>query len=196
MNSKAYVLYATCCMRFFNHPFHYITSVVYNLEQRGGTNMTTETLSAYDVIGIAIEMEKNGEKLYKELSKTCRERTAADVFAALASGKPAQIAQYQKLLAKVSKEAPQEAYPGEYILYLKNLADEHSGSIANILRQATAVHTTAEAVELALDHKKNSLLYLQELEKYVAKPDLAVIKDLIKKKQADLNDLLGLKKTR
>lgn len=156
--------------------------------------MSSETLSAYDVIGIAIEMEKNGEVLYTELGEQCRERTASDVFKVLAADKPVQIKQYQSLQAKVKKEAPKEAYPGEYMLYLKNLADEHTGSLDQIKRQALSVHTTIEAVDLALAHKKSSLLYLQELESMVEKGDKPLVKELVKKKQADLSKLLEIKK--
>jgi len=156
--------------------------------------MAAAQFSAYEVIEIAIEMEKNGEKLYKELGAVCKERTASDVFKALAESKPQQVEQYQKLLAKVKKEAPAEAYPGEYTLYLKNLADDHSGAMSAILKKAVTVHTTLEAVELALDHKKNTLLYLQELGAHVDKKDADIVSELIKKKQADMNKLIELKK--
>ncbi|MBU0580251.1 MAG: hypothetical protein KKA19_03650 [Candidatus Margulisbacteria bacterium] len=156
--------------------------------------MAKEKFSAYEVIEIAIEMEKSGAALYHELSAAEKVMTISEVFQKLEADKQKLITQYEKLLKKVSKEAPQEAYPGEYILYLKSLADEHVISPEKAKEALIKINTPSDALDLAINFKKSSLLYLKELEGCVSKEDDKVVKELIKKKQADLNNLLDLKK--
>ncbi|MFC1518032.1 hypothetical protein ACFL5G_05720 [Candidatus Margulisiibacteriota bacterium] len=156
--------------------------------------MDSDKLTAFDIVEIAIEMEKKGADLYHELAQAARQMPIADVFKKLEEEKAKHLEQYQKLLKKVSKEAPQEAYPGEYILYLRNLAEEHVLSKEEAKKEFAAVNTPKEALDIALNYKKNTLLYLKELEQALSGKDDKIVKELIKKKQQDLNHLLELKK--
>mgnify|MGYP001600767765 CR=1 FL=1 len=156
--------------------------------------MVPEKLSAYDAVEIAIGMEKNGAALFQELSETTPERTVAEVFSAIAAEHNKNLKQYQNILKKLSKGSPAEAYPGEYVLYLKNLADEHSWSLSKARGLLPKTHTTAEALEVALNNKKNSLLFLKELEKNLIQEDIVVVQKVIEQKQAGLNKLIELRK--
>lgn len=155
--------------------------------------MTPEIFNAYDVIKIAGEMEKKGAAIYQELGAASRQRTIADVFNKLSDQKKENMQEYKKLLQRVPKEAPQEAYPGEYIIYLRNLAQQHILDLKKAKKVFVNINTPGEALDFIITMKKSSLLYLQELQKHVSANDWKVVLDLIKQKQKGLNELSALK---
>lgn len=156
--------------------------------------MSNKEYTAYDVIKIAGEMEKRGANIYQELGEAARQRTIAEIFKRLAEEKTKQLQKYNKLLEKVIDEEPQEAYPGEYILYLRNLAEEHTLNLKKAKKALTKINTPEEAIDFIITLKKSSLLYLQELRQYVHPEDISVVAELVKMKQAGLNQLIDLKK--
>jgi rubrerythrin len=133
-----------------------------------------------EIMEAAIQIEKNGEVFYSNVSRQQFPAAVKEVFAFLAEEERRHIAQFEQLASGLSD--PEETWREreEYSLYLEELAslhvfkDDGSGEI-----RARQVKSASEATEVGIQFEKDTILFFGELHNLVRRADHHVVDALI-----------------
>ena len=147
-----------------------------------------------EIVKIGIQIEKNGYDFYKALADSARNFHAQETFKYLAGEEKKHIASFEKLLDSVESYESTEAYPGEYQQYVKALADEHIFTKANKGKEiAGTVSSEFDAVDMGINFEKDSILFYDEMKKFVPSSEHNGIDELIKQEKQHLAKLSSLR---
>jgi len=150
-------------------------------------------LSAFEVINVAVEIEKNGYRFYTGAAKTTRNIPVADTFRFLAE----EENKHQKTFEELLKNAPHapitESYPGELNLYLKAIADailfKQEEGIKKVIAKTVSER---EALDMGIQAEKDSILYYQEILRFVSEKEKTLVEKVITEEKNHLVKLNGL----
>ncbi|MGB9721455.1 MAG: ferritin-like domain-containing protein [bacterium] len=149
---------------------------------------------ASEVIEISIEARKRGLDFYKRVVKKTKSSEIKETFQWLASEEEKQINSLQEILKKIEVCQPFELYPDEYSMYVQALLKRHTFNNIKKKDLLKRIKTNADAIDMAIEYEKDSLLILYEMKHFVRRPELKIINKLIKSTQNDINCLNNLKK--
>jgi rubrerythrin len=148
--------------------------------------------SGKELVDIAMTIEEKGEQLYRRLAAKIEDRQLTELFFALAEEEKQHRADFAKLGENLANPAIWESYAGEYEDYLRTLVDTHLLVKAENADELLAkVTNAAQALELAINFEKDSLLIFIELANMVKESDKEVVSKLI---TAEQHHLARLKK--
>ena len=151
-----------------------------------------------EVLEMAIKIEENGLKYYTDAAKASRNEKLKEVFKALADEECDHIRVFSELKKTRSDKDYQEgfdAYAEEAALYLCAIADTEVFTNPDKGRDlALQVKDEKDAVRIALDMEKDSLLFYYEILKMVRDRDRAVVENLIEQEKNHVKKLTGLQK--
>ncbi len=151
--------------------------------------------SGQEIVEIAIRVEKNGEKLYHILAEQTEIMTVKNAFTALANEESKHIASFDRIREIIGRFEPDEAYPGEYSLYLQALADENVFSKKDIFMDlAKKVVTVTEALDLAVMFEKETLIFLHGVQDSLEQGDRPVLNELIMQEKEHIQKLSEIRK--
>ena len=151
--------------------------------------------SGQEIVEIAIRIEKNGEKLYHALAEQTDIMTVKNAFTALANEENKHIASFDRIREIIGRFEPNEAYPGEYSLYLQALADENVFSKKDIFMDlAKKVVTVTEALDLAVMFEKETLIFLHGVQDSLEQGDRPVLNELIMQEKEHIQKLAEIKR--
>jgi rubrerythrin len=137
-------------------------------------------MNIHDVVNFAIRIEQNGERFYREAAEMITNQAVKELFQRLAQEETVHMKTFEKLLAGLGDYRPPETYEGEYLAYLKEFIDgkavfkDHSK-----ITQMAKVSTVLEALDFAVQRETDSILYYQEIKKFVAAKNAASIELII-----------------
>jgi rubrerythrin len=147
-----------------------------------------------EIVEIGIQIEKNGRDFYATLAENSTHTKAKEVFGFLAGEEEKHIQIFQKIFDTTQRYEPPESYPGEYLAYMRALADEcvftrkdQGGPIAKNTKDAN------DALLKGIGFEKDSIVFYGSMKKVVAPYDHNVIDELISQEQKHLQILLDLK---
>jgi len=147
-----------------------------------------------EVVRLAIEIEKNGEKFYGSLAESAKSQGVRELSSYLAGEERKHREIFEKLLDTIEEYVPFETYPGEYHSYLRALAEERvftgDAGVERALREAG---TDVEAIEVAIGFEKDSILLFHEMMNIVREKDHPVIQRLIDEERSHLMKLRDMK---
>ncbi|MEK7773303.1 MAG: ferritin family protein [Deltaproteobacteria bacterium] len=151
-----------------------------------------------EVLDMAIKIEENGLKYYTDAAKASRNEKLKEVFKALANEECDHIKVFSELKKSLFDKDYQEgfdAYAEEAALYLSAIADTEVFTNPDKGRNlAQQVKDEKDAVRIALDMEKDSLLFYYEILKMVRDRDRAVVENLIEQEKNHVKKLTGLQK--
>jgi len=151
-----------------------------------------------EVLEMAIKIEENGLKYYTDAAKASRNEKLKEVFKALADEECDHIRVFSELKKTLSDKDYQEgfdAYAEEAALYLCAIADTEVFTNPDKGRDlALQVKDEKDAVRIALDMEKDSLLFYYEILKMIREKDRAVVENLIEQEKNHVKKLTGLQK--
>lgn len=148
-----------------------------------------------EIVGIGIQIEKNGRDFYNTLINQSKRPQAIEIFKFLAGEEEKHIAVFQKILGEIEKNEQTESYPGEYLDYMGVLASEYVFTQENKGQEiAKKTSTDKEAVETGIGFEKDSIIFYEGMKKVVPKSNYKVIDELIAQEQKHLRQLSDLKK--
>jgi rubrerythrin len=156
--------------------------------------------NAGEVFKVAIQIEENGRKFYEESQKNIESAEIRALFADLALQEIEHKRKFETLRAQLPPEstAPTVWDPqNEIDQYVKMMADNHVFvSSPSVKDQIDRIRDAADALKLAIEFEKDSVLFFLGVEEAVsAKKDQELIKSLVKEEQEHLRRLtLELKK--
>jgi len=154
----------------------------------------SDIFKASEVVNVAIKIEENGYKFYTEIANESRFFELQETAKFLASEEKAHIEAFKKILEGVSDADITEAYPGEYALYLKALADSHVFiKTVDTAALAKSLKTADKVIDMGIRVEKDSIIFYDGLKSVISKSSVPTVEELISQERNHLIKLLNLK---
>jgi rubrerythrin len=151
--------------------------------------------SGSELVNIAIGIEKSGIAFYQSLAKAEKHEMARDAYSYLAGMEEKHIETFQSMQDAVGEYKPPEMYTEEYDRYLKALVDSAVFTDDKVAREiAESVTSSAEAIQIALEAEKDSLLFYYEMRGLIRERDRGVVDRIIEEEKTHLRQLSEIKK--
>jgi len=149
--------------------------------------------SGSDVVEFAIQIEVNGKKFYEQCIKNSTNQKVKSVFQVLADEEESHIKTFQDLLKSIQKYDPEDAFPEEYCLYMKSIADEHiftkNSTFGNVSKY---VQDDFQVLDLAKKFEKDSVSFYEAMLKMVFESDKEIVQSLINEEKEHFQKLSRL----
>jgi len=150
---------------------------------------------ASEVLKIAVRIEKNGLAFYTEVKNKTKSFPVKEVFDYLAKEEVKHERTFEAMLDRTPDEASAESYPGESDMYLRAIAGENVFTQADAMKQLVAkAASDKEAIDLAIRFEKDSIIFFNEIKKFVPVLDGEIVEQVIGQEREHLVKLLDLKK--
>jgi rubrerythrin len=153
-----------------------------------------KTFSACEVIEMGIQIEKNGKRFYEKLAELAENEHAKKVLRGLASAEEEHIKVFRDIFKGSCSYDPEGAYPEEYFSYMRSLASEYVFTKEGEGEKAAlTVETYSQGLFLGISFEKDSILFYQEMKKFVPGAEREKIDILIENEKEHLNVLVKMK---
>lgn len=150
---------------------------------------------AGDVVGIGIQIEKNGRDFYNAMAAKAVSSEAADLFTFLAGEEEKHIAVFEGMRDALESHGPRESYSGECANYMRDLAGEHIFAVDGKGEEAAGgIENDGGGVDFGVAIEKESIIFYLGMKEAVPQSDHAAIDALIHEEQKHLKKLLDMKK--
>ncbi len=149
--------------------------------------------SPSEVLEFAVTLEENGKKFYEHAADISEDAGTKDTFKFLADEETGHKRTFKEMLSKITDYAPIENYPEDYFDYLKAYVDNTIFSKQVFQEKITGVKDALSAIDFALQAEKDSIIYYQELKKFVSESQHDIIEDIIDEERAHYSKLSDLK---
>jgi rubrerythrin len=150
----------------------------------------SDTLGGREVLELAIQAEEKGSKLYKTLARKSKNFHVSQVFKELADEEDKHLEELKRLEDKFAPYEPVEAYPGEYVLYIKAMADESTFKCNKACEVFLETDVSEEdALQAGVTFEKDFILFLHNLKKHVNKDDAHIVDRIISSEEEHLKKL-------
>jgi len=151
--------------------------------------------SPAEVVEMGIKIEENGKSFYDTVAKKSKNKNAQKVFELLATEEGNHIKRFEVILSQVKKYEPPEAYTEDYFSYIKSLSSEYVFTNKDKGEEtARSAKTDKEALELGIGFEKQSILFYEEMKKFVLEGEQKIVSKLLEEEKEHLrklNDLVG-----
>jgi rubrerythrin len=154
-----------------------------------------EQFTIQEIVEIAIEIEKNGEVFYRMLSESSNTATVRDLFKSLSEAEKKHKAKFEEILKSVGGYQISEIYyVDEYMGYMKAIADEQVfKKDLSAIDVAKSVKSSKEAIELAIDFEKDSIIFLHEMQDIIDEGEKDTVTKLLNEERDHLRRLSAMK---
>ena len=149
-----------------------------------------------EVFEIAVRIEENGERFYREMMKKIDDEGVQELFSFLADEEVKHRQFYRSVLEKAEPFEPEENYPGEYFDYLHSYA---SGVIFNqetFEKKLKEIGDAASALDFAIGVEWDSIHFYQELKGLVPASRRDSLDRIVAEERRHFVKLTKLKKER
>ena len=125
-------------------------------------------MNIHDVVNFAIRIEENGERFYREAAEIITNQPVKELFERLSNEETGHRKTFERLLSGLGDYQPPETYEGEYLAYLKDFIDgkavfKDHPKIGQLAKASSVVG----ALDFAIQRETDSILYYQEIKKFV-----------------------------
>ncbi len=126
-------------------------------------------MTIHDVVNFAIRIEENGEQFYREAAEIVSNQSVRELFERLAREETGHKKTFERLLSSLGDYRPPETYEGEYLAYLTAFIDGKAvfKDHPKIPELAKASSITG-ALDFAIQRELDSILFYQEMRKFVS----------------------------
>lgn len=146
--------------------------------------------SGEEIVKLAVAIEQQGQKFYEIAVDKVDDPKIKAMFTGLAGEEKQHISDFEKLGAGLEQGfVPNESYVNEYSDYMHALIDNHVFNHDNIDKLAAGVTTSREALAVALQFEKDSILIFQELYNVVDAAGKDIIGKLIEQEKQHIHKL-------
>ena len=153
------------------------------------------SFSGNELINIAIGIERRGIAFYDIMTKSTDSAEARDIFKRLADKEREHMQVFREMLDESEKFQPAETYPGEYAAYLQALVDGAVFTDDVITSElASQADSDIEAIELAINAEKDSLLFYYEMKDIIPRQAQPAVDRILAEEKSHLTQLTALKK--
>ncbi len=154
-----------------------------------------DTLNGKEALEMAIRAEEKGLELYKVLARNSKNFHVSQIFKALAREEEKHIEELKKWDKSLASYKPVEAYPGEYILYIKAMAEENVFKCDKACEKSIEKDISEEdAVGAGINFEKDFMLFLHNIKKHIKKGEEKIVNAIIESEEKHLKQLYTLQK--
>ncbi|MBC7187205.1 MAG: hypothetical protein H5U38_09245 [Calditrichaeota bacterium] len=149
---------------------------------------------ANEIVKMNITEEQNGAAYYSALAKKAKSKKLREAAARIAEQERHHEKLFTELLERLGEPDVAESYPGEYDAYVKALLNYKIFPDAEAAAAMAQEKSDVDAVKLAIETERNTLLLLEELRKHVPDAQRKHVDVTIREEQqhlADLNAILA-----
>jgi rubrerythrin len=150
--------------------------------------------TAAEALGIAMEIEKNGEVFYTVVAEKSADPEVEALFEDLAAQERGHYQVFQKMLGEVTPalELPAAEYD-EYQAYVQTaLENALFAGPDKALALAKQAQDRETALRAALGFEKDTMLFFYDLRDMVSKADQEAVSNIIREEKKHLRRLAGL----
>ena len=152
------------------------------------------SFSGSELINIAIDIEKRGIAFYDIMAKSTDNAAARDAFKYLADMERGQIRIFEAMQEEVDKYQFSGTQAEEHGAYLKALVDSAVFTDEFVTSEmSTRAVSDIEAVELAINAEKDSILFYYEMKDIMPRPAQLTVDKIITEEKSHLRHLSELK---
>ena len=149
-----------------------------------------------ELVDMAIKDEETGAAFYNALAEATQSDKVKERCAAIAQQEVGHAKRFRAMLDELGGSTPREQYPGEYEAYVAELLQERAFTTPALAAdKARSAGSDAEAIEIAMRMEKDTLLFLQEIKKFVAQKNHPHVDEVIDEERDHLMDLGNLKRS-
>jgi len=153
-----------------------------------------EPFSPQEILKIAVNVEKNGRKLYEILEGRAKDEKTKNIWKYLKEQEETHIQTFEGMLDNIGSYIVYEFNPGEYEAYLRAIASEYIFTLELIDKKIKEpALSDTEAVDFAVRIEKDSILTYSALREYILTEKQAVLDKVIEEEKKHLADLILLK---
>lgn len=153
--------------------------------------------SGRELLEVAIQIERNGFAFYSAAAPNVKDEKARELIEWLANEEKGHVGRFQEIMTGFKGEdldmSPSELE--EYTLYLKALADARVFTSELKAREAAlSINSVKDAIDMAIEFEKDSLLFLHGMKSMVRKGDASAVDELIREEMLHLKRLVEFKR--
>ena len=154
-----------------------------------------EMLNGKDALEMAIKAEEKGLELYRALAKNSKNFHVSQIFKELAREEERHVEELKKWDKSLASYKPVEAYPGEYSLYIKAMAEENVFKCDKACERSIEKDISEEdAAAAAINFEKDFMLFLHNVKKHIKKGEERIVNAIIDSEEKHLKQLYTLQK--
>ena len=136
--------------------------------------------SASDMVRMAVQTEQNGTVFYKALAASATSESVRGFAQFMAEEEARHEETFHQMLPNVRDYARPETYPGEFADYAQALLENKVLPDAEAAREsALGCRTEADAIDLAIQFEKDTILFMYEMRELVPESERAVVDGMI-----------------
>jgi len=156
-----------------------------------------DKLNINEIIKVAINIEKNGKIFYEKLAEKFSDlEDISKLFKYLGAEEVKHEAKFTNFLNQIEEYSPYETYTDEYDQYIRELSKYQvfveSSDLDNKLIN---ISKPEEALKVALQFERDSVVYFTSLKEYFFGPDDEMINKIIKEEITHVFSLMDISKS-
>ena len=148
-----------------------------------------------EVIDMGIEKEKKRRDFYGRVAESFKEADMKNLFSRLRDWEDEHIRKFEAIRDTVNIDESQESYEGELAEYMKALVDDTLYTQVSAKKFAENVKTPKIAIQYGIGFEKDSILFFDELLKYMEPPQTEKVRMLIEEEKKHIIYLTELKRS-
>ena len=157
--------------------------------------MKEKKFSPEDVVRLAVDIEKKGQAFYEELIESFDNPEIREIFQMMLNEEENHEYLFNDFLEKYTKDTVRKSFEEEGRGKIEALAASHlfvrNEKIEEKINQITS---PIEAIELAIEFEKDSVVFFTGIKEYVFEDEYGVIEKLAKEEMLHDVRLLDMKK--
>lgn len=151
-------------------------------------------LKAKEIFKFAVRIEENGEKFYRFAKEITDDEEMGEIFGFLADEEVKHKKTFTDLLSNITKDVSFESFSDEYFDYLRCYVDNVIFTEEQLEKQQKDVKDVLSAIKFAMEMELDSVLYYQEVEKFVTDKQKNLIDKIIEEERKHYAKLSEMKK--
>ena len=154
-----------------------------------------DLLNVKEIVDFAVYIEQNGYEFYTDTAKKFDNEKMMELFHYLAEEELKHEKTFKQLKEEVGSFTPHESYEGEYGTYMRDFLKSHTlGNNKVVKEKIAAVKTIDDAIKVALDFEKDSVVFFASLKKFVGPNNVETVEKIVQEEVSHITMLYRLSK--
>ena len=151
------------------------------------------TLEAEDILDAAIRMEEAGEEFYRSTAAKLEDEDARKTFSFLADEEIKHKEMFSKMRSKLGDVPAEKSLQDAYVAYMRSFMKNVIFPQEMMEKQMLKAVDLVSAIELGIGRETASILYYEEMKKFVPADGQDTVEKVIEEERAHFTKLTALK---
>lgn len=148
-----------------------------------------------ELIAMAVKDEETGIAFYRGLAENTDSEKVKQACEEICEQEKMHMSRFQSMQDELGDIDPAEEYPGQYENYVNNLLETRAfPEPKDAEEDARSCESDEEALDTAMRLEKDTLLFLQEMRKFIPETHTDYVDEVVQEERDHLSDLTELKK--